>query len=109
MGEQTKNRRNIRVKLEGYIADIADGHFVYAGMVEDVSVTGLRLTELPGKFSVQGKKYTLVVSGEPVLDCYKLKVIPRWWKNDGTFLAAGFKILEAPTQWKEFVLKITIA
>ena len=30
MGEQIEKRRHVRVELEGYIADVADGYFVYA-------------------------------------------------------------------------------
>ncbi len=109
MGEQIEKRRHVRVELEGYIADVADGYFVYAGMVEDVSLSGLRLNELPGKFSVEGKKYTIVVSGGPDFDCYKLKVVPRWRKNDGIFLAAGFDIVEAPDEWRGFVRKVLMS
>ena len=101
-----EKRQHIRIKLDGYVADVADGYLVYAGMVEDVSLSGLRLNELPVKFSVKGKKYNLVVSGGPNFDCYKLKVVPRWRKNDGTLLAAGFNIVEAPAEWKGFVEKI---
>ncbi len=77
-------------------------------MVDDVSLSGLRLTELPGKFSVEGKKYTLVISGGSDFNCYKLKVVPRWRKSDGTLLAAGFKVVEAPAEWREFVRKVLI-
>lgn len=109
MGEQIEKRRRIRVKLEGYIADIADGYFVYAGRVEDVSLSGLRLSELPVKFSVKGKKYTIVVYGGPDFDCYKLKVVPRWRKKDDLLLVAGFKVVEAPEEWRAFVRKVLIS
>ncbi|MCI5163963.1 MAG: PilZ domain-containing protein [Candidatus Electrothrix sp. AX5] len=106
MDEQIEKRRRIRVKLEGYIADVADGYFVYAGRVEDVSLSGLRLSELPIKFSVEGKRYTLVVSGGPNFDCYKLKVVPRWRRKDDIVLVAGFKVVEAPEEWRAFVRKV---
>ena len=98
MGEPAEKRQHVRHKLEGYIADVADGYLVYAGTVEDVSLSGLRLNELPAKFSVEGKKYTLVISGGPEFDCYKLKVVPRWRKKDDILLVAGFKIVEAPDE-----------
>jgi hypothetical protein len=109
MDEQIEKRRRIRVKLEGYIADVADGYFVYAGRVEDVSLSGLRLSKLPVKFSVEGKKYTLVVSGGPNFDCYKLKVVPRWRRKDDIVLVAGFKVVEAPEEWRAFVRKVLIS
>jgi hypothetical protein len=106
MEEKSEKRRQLRMKLQGYIADIADGHLVYAGTVEDVSLDGLRLNELPEKFSVEGKKYTLVVSGGPDSACYKLKVFPRWRRKNGILMDVGFNIVEAPTGWKKFVQKI---
>ncbi|MCW5200402.1 hypothetical protein VU07_01095 [Desulfobulbus sp. F4] len=94
------------MKLKGYIADIADGHFIYGGMVEDVSMEGLRLNDLPDKFSVEGKKYSIVVSGGPDSACYKLKVAPRWRRKNGILVDVGFNIAEAPAGWKNFVQKI---
>ena len=49
MEETVEKRQQNRAKLKGYIADIADGHFIYGGMVEDVSIDGLRLNDLPDK------------------------------------------------------------
>ena len=36
---KAEKRQQIRIKLEGYSADIADGPFVYAGIVEDAITT----------------------------------------------------------------------
>lgn len=103
--EALEKRRQGRMKLKGYIADIADGHFVYGGMVEDVSLEGLRLNDLPDKFAVQGKRYSVVVSGGPDLPCYKLKVSPRWRRKNGILVDVGFNIAEAPAGWQNFVQK----
>lgn len=106
MEKASEKRRQIRTKLKGYIADIADGHFIYGGMVEDVSMEGLRLNDLPDKFAVEGKKYSVVVSGGPDSPCYKLKVAPRWRRKNGILVDVGFNIAEAPAGWKAFVQKI---
>ncbi|WP_417912302.1 PilZ domain-containing protein [Candidatus Electronema sp. TJ] len=100
-----EKRRQSRMKLKGYIADIADGHFVYGGMVEDISLEGLRLNDLPDKFAVQGKRYSVVVSGGPDSPCYKLKVSPRWRRKNGLLVDVGFNIAEAPLGWRNFVQK----
>ncbi|WP_417909133.1 PilZ domain-containing protein [Candidatus Electronema sp. PJ] len=101
-----EKRRQTRTKLKGYIADIADGHFIYGGMVEDVSLEGLRLNDLPDKFSVEGKRYSIVISGGPDSPCYKLKVAPRWRRKNGILVDVGFNIAEAPVGWKTFVQNI---
>ncbi len=103
MEETIEKRRQTRMKLKGYIADIADGHFIYGGIVEDISLGGLRLNDLPDKFAIEGKKYSVILSGGPDAPCYKLKVSPRWRKKNGFLLDVGFSIVEAPENWKSFV------
>ena len=108
MNKQLEKRRQIRTPLQGYIADLADGHVVYAGTVEDVSLNGLRLNELPEKFSAVGKRYTVVVSGEMNSSCFKMKVISRWRRKKGFTVDVGFSILEVPpVGWRKFVQKIS--
>jgi hypothetical protein len=104
--EAFEKRQHFRMKLKGYIADIADGHFIYGGMVEDISLSGLRLNDRPDKFSVEGKKYSIVVSGGPDSFCYKLKVAPRWRRKNGILVDVGFNIAEAPDGWKAFIQKM---
>lgn len=106
MEENFEKRQGNRAKLKGYIADIADGHFIYGGMVEDVSLEGLRLNDLPDKFSQEGKKYSIIISGGPDLPCYKLKVSPRWRRKNGILVDVGFNIAEASESWQNFVRKI---
>ncbi len=106
MEEQAEKRQECRARLKGYIADIADGHFIYGGMVEDVSLQGLRLNDLPDKFSLEGRKYSMIVSGGPDAPCYKLKVAPRWRRKNGILVDVGFNIAEAPESWQDFVQRM---
>ena len=106
MEDTVEKRRQARLKLKGYIADIADGHFIYGGIVEDISLGGLRLNDLPDKFAIEGKRYSVVLSGGPDAPCYKLKVLPRWRQKNGFLLDVGFSIAEAPENWKSFVQQI---
>lgn len=105
----TEKRRQVRMKLKGYIADIADGHFIYGGVVEDVSNEGLRLNDLPDKFAVEGKRYSVIVSGGPNSPCYKLKVAPRWRRKNGILVDVGFNIAEASAGWETFVQKVKLS
>jgi hypothetical protein len=108
MEETVEKRKQARVKLKGYIADIADGHFIYGGIVEDISLEGLRLNDLPDKFAVIGRQYSIMVSGGPDCPCYKLKVSPCWRKKNGFLLDVGFKIVENPANWHNFVRQLIL-
>ena len=107
MAEKTgmEKRRYDRIQLKGYIADIADGKFIYGGMIEDVSEDGLRLNDLPAKFAIEGKRYNLVISGGPSNDYFKLTVFPRWRSKNGRTVDVGFRVVESTVGWKALVKK----
>lgn len=102
MAEKTgmEKRRYERIQLKGYIADIADGKFIYGGIIEDISEDGLRLNDLPAKFSIEGKRYNLVISGGPSNDYFKLTVFPRWRSKNGRTVDVGFRVVESSQGWK---------
>ncbi|MCI5224434.1 MAG: PilZ domain-containing protein [Candidatus Electrothrix sp. AR4] len=75
-----EKRKQPRMNVSGYIADIADGKFVYTGIVQDISFEGLRLHDLPDKFSRKGDVFKVVVSNELHSLHYKLSVYPQWRK-----------------------------
>ncbi len=105
MAEKTgmEKRRHERILLKGYIADIADGKFIYGGIIEDVSSDGLRLNDLPAKFAIEGKRYNLVISGGPANDYFKLTVFPRWRSKRGRTVDVGFRVVESTAGWKALV------
>jgi hypothetical protein len=106
MADEIEKRRQIRARLRGYIADIADGNFIYGGIIEDVSYDGLRLNDLPLRFAVEGRKYCIVVSGGSNDDHYKLSVTPRWRRKNGASMDVGFKVSDAPREWKLLLSKV---
>ena len=108
MTEEQEKREHERMELHGHIADVADGNFVYGGIVEDVSRFGVKLNSLPTKFAVEGKLYCIVISRGSTGVSYKLTVRPRWKREtkSGLFMDIGFKVVDAPWEWTEFVKKI---
>ncbi|MCI5145186.1 MAG: PilZ domain-containing protein [Candidatus Electrothrix sp. AR3] len=103
MIDLTEKRRQDRMKLKGYMADIAVGHFVFDGIVEDISAEGLRLNDLPTRFIIENKKYCIVVSDNTNSFSCKMQVSPRWKKKNGNYLEMGFNIAEVPSGWETFV------
>jgi hypothetical protein len=96
-------RKQDRINLRGYIADISCGTLEYDAIVEDVSLEGLCLTDLSNKFAVEKKIYSAVISGGPDADSYKLQVQPRWVRRHGDFIEVGFTVIRSPTKWKRFI------
>ncbi len=97
-------RKNKRAIVKGFVGDIAAGNFVFAGIIEDISSGGIKISHLPSDFSVEKHNYRTVVSGDG--KHYRVLVIPCWSKKNELTqtIEAGFKIVEAPWEWEEFVL-----
>ena len=98
-----ERRRQARMKLEGYSADIADGPLVFVGTIQDISLEGFCLNDLPDRFAIKGKNYRVIISGGPNSTPYKMTVFPKWGRINQLSMDVGFKITEAPARWEEFI------
>jgi len=99
-----KNKREFeRAEISGLIADIADDKFVFDGLIEDVSVTGFKITQLPKQLELKLKKYVTVISGYK--RNFKIVIKPCWAKktHNGYYQEVGFKIINPPWAWTEFI------
>jgi hypothetical protein len=106
MEEKNEKRQQARMNLKGYTAAIADGKLIFSGLVDNISLGGLRLSEMPQKFELKNWKYTLVVSGGPGASSYRMTVFPCWRRKNNFSQEIGFKIAEAHAGWKSFIQKI---
>ena len=108
MAEKVEKRIHERAELHGHIADIGDGNFIYGGIIEDISISGLKLNGLPTKFAIEGRIYRIVISGGVSNEHIKLKVRPRWKRTaaSGLTMDVGFRIIDAPWEWTELVQSI---
>ncbi|MCI5162036.1 MAG: hypothetical protein D3917_08435, partial [Candidatus Electrothrix sp. AX5] len=105
-------RKHPRMALRGYTAQIINEDSNYTATIRDASLGGLQVQGLPVKFN-ENKEGTLTIMVSNLLNSYKLIVHQKWanspkwgWgrKKDKS-LAAGFSIVKAPTEWKEFMLQ----
>lgn len=99
-------RRSKRTNFKGWEGQVAHGSSVFSGDVEDVSVTGFKIVNLPAGFP--GDEY----SYKAVLSCrgnyFKLLVKPCWCRKESatdSHCSMGFKILMAPPEWSTFVIE----
>lgn len=97
-------RRYQRTGVHGFVADIADGNVVLGGLVTDISAGGFKMTRIADTFAVEKHSYTTIISGEG--KHYKVLAKPCWSRLDPSTHSQeiGFKIVDAPWEWTEFVL-----
>jgi hypothetical protein len=104
MNKNIEQRRQPRIRLDGYTANIANDGFVYTATVQDVSLKGMQLQGLPTRFTaLNGEQFSVVVSDFQEVRHYKLTVHSKWRKKDGRLVAVGFHITNSPSSWKQFI------
>ncbi|MBU1564363.1 MAG: hypothetical protein KJ630_01890 [Proteobacteria bacterium] len=97
-------RKHRRAGLPGFVGDIADGKLIFGGNIEDMSIGGFKITDIPLSFAAEKYTYTAILSGQG--KHYRLLAKP-CWKKQGSVKGTvdiGFKILDAPWEWVEFAM-----
>ena len=102
MGTESDRKHN-RFKTLGLMCFVSDGKSSLLGIVEDLSSTGLRLGQIPMDFDETIPQCKAVLHG-PTGD-FNLTLAPRWSEetNRGMYKDVGFKIVEPPEGWSNFV------
>lgn len=104
----TDKRSSERQLTMGLMSTVSDGKDAYLGVVEDVSSTGVCLSQVPAVFDDTVEHCYTVVKG-PTRD-FKIVLRPCWAKatNRGMYKVIGFQI-EGPTDsWRDFVERISM-
>lgn len=126
---RNERRKNKRLQVNGYLAQIFEGDSLHTGIVENVSLKGLRIRICRDKESWTFKNkwpdesiicnytgYLLILSSEsqrtkdnlindPTSDRFSLTVTPRWKKEQGDIII-GFDILSYSEEWRQFILQV---
>ena len=100
------DRQNERHKTLGLMSFISDGKSSVLGIVEDISVTGLRIGQVPMDFDETIQKCKAVIHS-PTGD-FNVVLTPRWTQetNMGMYKSIGFLIVDPPDGWTEFVREL---
>ncbi|MDD3814572.1 MAG: hypothetical protein PHZ02_07990 [Desulfocapsaceae bacterium] len=104
----TNRRTSKRHATPGLISSIWNGESACIGTIEDVSTTGLRVSQIPSHFNEQSRKCFMIVHG-PLQD-FKL-MLQSTWKSETKKEKAqmiGFKVVHPTLNWKNF-LAVTLA
>jgi hypothetical protein len=100
-------RSSERQMTMGLMSTVSDGKAAYLGVVEDISATGLCVSQVPAVFDDTVELCFTVVKG-PSRD-YKVLLHPRWARatNRGMYKVVGFQIDDPSEYWKDFVERIS--
>lgn len=99
-------RATDRHQTIGMMSNLFDGKSTVLGVVEDVSLGGLCVSNIPASFEEKAEVCLTVVNG-PRRD-FHLSLQPRWVQptNKGMYKVIGFAILEPPADWHHFIEKM---
>lgn len=103
----TNKRVSERHMTLGLMSSVSDGKHSYLGVVEDISTTGIRMSQVPADFDDSVNHCYTVVKG-PTRDMIIL-LRPCWAKESrrGMYKDVGFQIEDPPKVWKDFVDRLT--
>ena len=82
-------------------ATMSDGNFVFEGLVENISRTGFKMTDIPAKFDPESSQCTAVLSSQA--KSYKFPIKATWSTEDGIYKVVGFEIISPPAEWIELL------
>jgi hypothetical protein len=94
-------RKSRRVRIPGFVADLADGNAIIGGKIGNISKTGFNFTDVSPDFHADKHVYTIVLSRGG--SHFRVMAKPCWRRQKGKEATEiGFKILDAPWEWVEF-------
>jgi len=96
-------RRHERMEVPNLTVDVSDGVGFFSGSVRDVSRVGMQLDDIPRKLNDQAKQLSVVISADG--KTFKMLAIPKWIDGDNSRKRMGIKIIDAPWDWTEFIMK----
>jgi hypothetical protein len=77
------------------------------GIVQNVSLEGIQLYDLPDNFTAGiGEQFKIKVSGFPDAAEYILTVQSKWRCKNGPHFAVGFEIVQAPAEWNLLIWQV---
>ena len=99
-------RDDSRHQILGLMAVISDGSTRYFGVVEDLSESGLRLTQVPADFDESSASCSAVVRS-PTGDV-QVSLHPCWIRatTKGMYKTIGFQIHNPPPGWQKLIAEL---
>lgn len=104
--EQENKRDNDRHNTTGLMALISDGSKTFYGVVEDVSQSGLQLSQISPELDDSASQYSVVIQS-PAGDV-KVSMHPCWMRTSkkGMYKTIGFKVQNPPSGWQKLIKEL---
>lgn len=93
----------VRYKTEKLLCDLFDGMATYVGTVENVSLYGLKIGQVPVDFDDLDQSGKVIIHSQS--GDLTIHAKPRWTKQStfGMYKEIGFQIDNPDRQWKNFI------
>ena len=106
MDTDNNKRSSERHMTMGIMSTVSDGKAAYLGVVEDISATGVCVSQVPSVFDDTADQCFTVVRGSG--RDYKVMLHPCWARatNRGMYKVIGFQVEDPSESWKKFVARI---
>lgn len=104
---EVNKRENKRYTTSGLISNTTNGLESFMGVIDNVSTTGLRLSNVPTNFDDTIETCYSIVSSPKRYYSFALR--PRWVRitDNGMSKMIGFEIENPPASWHRFVESIS--
>lgn len=101
-----EHRTYPRIHFREQFAHISDNKNFFRGTVQNVSRFGLCLKDLPADIDDTIRTWSVLVNHQGTT--YKLSAVPKWSTLDGQKKSVGVEILDAPLEWTDFLIDISL-
>jgi len=105
-GVMDEQRRHPRIVTRNMSIDMTDGMGCCSGMIQDVSLAGLCLTDITGRLGKDIDVYTVVATNGHRY--FKFRVRPKWEEANGLNKRMGVEIKEPSGAWLEYVRSLDV-
>lgn len=104
--EFERKRNDERHTTQGLMALISDGKNTFYGVVEDLSESGLRLSQISPGLDESASRYSVVIQS-PSGDV-KVSMHPCWMRTTkkGMYKTIGFKVRNPPAGWQKLITEL---
>lgn len=96
-----EKRKYPRIANTSLIADVSDGKRFFSGYVSNLSRCGLLLENIPEQIDHKACRISVIISGKG--KNFTMITRPCWSKQRDGSTTLGLEILNAPSNWTEFI------